>query len=114
MDETSFRQSAKMHYIWTATTKHEALIRILPTRGLASLDEMRPRSHRGITVTDRYQVYAYDKHQYCLAHIKRDFKKFAERDGPDKRIAKRALFELKKIFIAVSLSCRKPMQQRVY
>ncbi len=114
VDETSFRQSAKTCYVWTATTKDEALIRILPTRGLASLDEIRPRSHPGITVTDRYQVYAYDKHQYCLAHIKRDFKKFAQRDGPDKQLGERALFELREIFIACRLSCRKTMQQHVH
>ena len=114
VDETSFRQSVKTNYIWTATTKNEALIRILPTRGLASLDKIRPRSHLGITVTDRYQVYAYSKHQYCLAHIKRDFKKFAQRDGPDKEIGERALFELREIFIACHLSCRKTMQQHVY
>jgi len=114
VDETSFRQSAKTHYIWTATTKNEALIRVLPTRSLASLDEIRPRSHWGITVTDRYRVYAYARHQYCLAHIKRDFKKFAQRGGPDKEIGERALFELREIFIACRLSCRKTMQQRVH
>ena len=114
VDETGFRQSAKTHYIWTATSKTEALIRILPTRGLDSLDKMRPRSHRGITVTDRYQVYAYDRHQFCLAHIQRDFKKFAQRDSPDREIGERALFELKEIFIACRLTCRETMRQRVH
>ncbi len=28
-------------------------------------------------------VYKYLKHQYCLAHIKRDFERYAERRGPD-------------------------------
>lgn len=113
VDETSFRQCVKTHYVWTATTKKEALISILPTRGIASLAKIRPRGHSGITVTDRYQVYAYKRHQYCLAHIKRDFKKFAQRDGPDKELGERALYELKEIFLACGLSCRKTMQQRV-
>lgn len=113
VDETGFRQSAQTHYVWTATTKEETLIRILPTRGLDSLSEIRPRGHKGITVTDRYQVYAYDKHQYCLAHIQRDFKKFAQRDGPDGALGERALFELTEIFAASRLDCRKTMQQRV-
>lgn len=113
VDETSFRQSAKTHYIWTATTKDEALIRILPTRGLDSLDKIRPRNHPGVTVTDRYQVYAYEKHQYCLAHIQRDFRKFSERDGPDKDLGQRALFELREIFTACRLVCRHSMQQHV-
>lgn len=114
VDETSFRQSAKTHYVWTATTKQEALIRILPKRNLESLDAIRPRSHPGITVTDRYHVYAYGKHQYCLAHIKRDFKKFSERASPDRELGNRALFELKEIFRVCHLSCRKTMQQHVY
>ncbi|MCH9626287.1 MAG: IS66 family transposase ISStau2 [Chlamydiales bacterium] len=114
IDETSFRQAAQTHYVWTVTTKEEALIRILPTRGLDSLNKIRPREHKGITVTDRYQVYAYEKHQYCLAHIRRDFKKFSERDGPDADIGTRALFELSGIFTACHLDCRKTMRQHVY
>ena len=106
VDETSFRQHAK--------TQSEALLCILPTRGIDRLNEIRPRGHPGITVTDRYQVYAYDKHQYCLAHIKRDFKKFAERKNPDGELGKRALFELQEIFLACRLACRKTMRQHVY
>ena len=114
VDETGFRQSAKTHYVWTATTKNEALIRVLPTRGLDSLDKIRPRNHSGITVSDRYQVYAYDKHQFCLAHIQRDFKKFAQRDGPDGDFGQRALFELKEIFTACHLTCQETKRQRIY
>ena len=113
VDETSFRQSAKTHYVWTATTKHEALIRILPTRGLDSLSKIRPRSHSGITVTDRYPVYSYERHQYCLAHINRDFKRFAQRDGPDGELGRRALFELRGIFMSCRLSLE-TMRQHVH
>lgn len=113
VDETGFREQAHTHYVWTATTKEEVLLRILPSRGLDSLNKIRPRNHKGITVTDRYQVYSYSKHQYCLAHIYRDFKKFSERDGPDGEIGKRALFELSEIFSACRLKCRKTMQSRV-
>lgn len=114
VDETSFRQQVKTCYVWTATTQENVFLRILPTRSIDSLNQIRPRGHPGITVTDRYQVYKYDKHQYCLAHIKRGLKKFAERDGPDGELGKRILFELREIFIAAKLSCRKTMQQRVY
>ncbi|MFZ0564750.1 MAG: IS66 family transposase [Chlamydiales bacterium] len=114
VNETSFRQNARTHYVWTATTKQEALIGILPRRNLESLEMIPPRNHPGITVTDRYQVYAYRRHQYCLAHIKRDFKKFSERASPDREIGNRALFELKEIFKACRMSCRKTMQQHIY
>ena len=113
IDETSFRQECKTHYVWTVTTANACFLRILPTRGLASLNEIRPRGHPGITVSDRYQVYSYDKHQHCLAHIRRDLKKFAERSGVDKELGERALFELKEILLACRLGCRKTMQSRV-
>ena len=112
VDETSFRQQAQTCYVWTATTQEMALVRILPTRSLKSLELIRPRTHRGITITDRYGVYAYKRHQYCLAHLYRDFKKFAQRAGPDGDLGKRALFEMDEIFTA-SREDRKTMQSRV-
>ena len=41
-------------------------------------------------MTDRYPVYATigKLHQYCLAHLIRDFRRYAERDGPDGEIGK--------------------------
>ncbi len=60
IDETSFRQQAKTHYVWTVTTQNAAFLRILPSRGIDSLNQIRPRGHPGMTVSDRYQVYAYD------------------------------------------------------
>ena len=114
VDETTFRQQAKTHYMWTATTNQAVVVKVLPSRGLESLKQIRPRSHSGVTVTDRYQVYSYKKHQYCLAHIQRDFKKFAEKKSGDQELANRALFELNEIFHACRLHCRKTMQQRVY
>jgi len=113
VDETSFREQAQTCYVWTATTDKDTLLRILPTRGLQSLDQIRPRSHPGITVTDRYQVYDYKRQQYCLAHLYRDFKKFAQRDGPDGELGSRALFEMDQIFKATREPCRKTMQSRV-
>jgi transposase len=38
-------------------------------------------------VTDRYAVYnSFKNHQFCLAHLIREFKGYGERDGPDKVI----------------------------
>ena len=113
VDETSFRQQAQTCYVWTATAEKLVVLRILPTRGLQSLDQVRPRSHPGITVTDRYQVYNYKRQQYCLAHIKRDFKKFAKRDGPEGEFGIRAQFEINEIFKATHEPCRQTMQSRV-
>ena len=35
-------------------------------------------------VTDRFALYRFESvHQYCLAHLKRDLKRFSERTGLD-------------------------------
>ncbi|MCB1075775.1 MAG: IS66 family transposase [Chlamydiia bacterium] len=114
VDETSFREEAQTRYIWTASNKSITWLKVLPGRSIASLNQIRPRGDPGITVTDRYQVYAYKKHQYCLAHIKRDLKKFAERKSEDQNLAENALFELQEIFSATHLPCKETMRQRVY
>lgn len=113
VDETSFREQAQTCYVWTVTTDEDTLLRILPTRGLKGLDQIRPRTHPGITVTDRYQVYDYKRHQYCLAHLYRDFKKYSQRDGPDGKLGSQMLYEMREIFDATRLPCRKTMQSRV-
>ena len=66
------------------------LIRILPTRSIASLAKIGPRDQSVIVVTDRYQVYAYERQHYCLVHLKRDFEKFLQRDGPDKKAGRKS------------------------
>ena len=66
-----------------------------------------------MTVSDRYPAYAYKRHQYCLAHIRRDLEKFGQRGGVDGEISRKALFELREIFAACHLSCRKMMQRWV-
>lgn len=113
IDETSFREGCKTHYVWTIATPRATFLKVLPTRGIASLDQIRPRGHPSITISDRYQAYVYPKHQYCLAHIRRDLEKFAARAGVDGEIGRRALFELLEVFVACDLEDRKTMQQRV-
>ena len=49
-------------------------------------------------VTDRYAVYDIlgKSHQYCLAHLIRDFRCYAEREGLDKEIGQALVKELQK------------------
>ena len=50
-------------------------------------------------VTDRYSVYATigKNHQYCLAHIIRDFRRYSERDGPDSEIGEALVDEFARV-----------------
>ena len=52
-----------------------------------------------VVITDRYNAYAdIEKHQYCWAHLKRDFKKIEERGNSDKIIGKLLLSLCIKVF----------------
>jgi transposase len=98
-DETGWRDSGKRHFAWIASCEHAAFYRIDRARSFAAFQKLIRRSPKNlIAVTDRYAVYnSIGKHQYCLAHLIRDFKKYAERDGPDKEIGEALVQELKMV-----------------
>jgi len=89
-DETSWRDSGKRHYAWIATCESAAVYMIdrhrnaLACQKLLKNKNMRNQNY----VSDRYSVYNKigSKHQYCLAHLIRNFRNFAQRDGPDEKI----------------------------
>ena len=98
-DETSWRSSGKRHFVWIACCEQAAFYMIDPHRSAAAFRKLLGRDPSGlISVTDRYKVYdAVGKiHQYCLAHLIRDFKAFAERSGLDKEIGRALEDELRK------------------
>ena len=89
-DETTWRDSGKRHYAWIATCEQAAIYRIDRRRSKKAFNKLiKGMNLQKIpTVSDRYGVYNQLKgcHQDCLAHLIRDFKNFAERDGPDGEI----------------------------
>jgi transposase len=90
-DETSWRNSGKSHYIWLGTTVKAAYYKLDRHRSQEAFLRI-IGNHTAIpTVTDRYGVYhaLTGPHQYCLAHLIRDFRKFGERQGEDRKIGKK-------------------------
>jgi len=98
-DETGWRDSGKRHYAWVASCSHAALYRIDQERSSAAFHRLIRTCPKNLSaVTDRYAVYnSIGEHQYCLAHLIRDFKKYAEREGPDKEIGEALMQELKTV-----------------
>lgn len=90
-DETGWRDSGKRHFVWLATCEHAAFYMVDRRRS--------GEAFNFAAVTDRYSVYnTLGKiHQYCLAHLIREFKRYAERDGPDKAIGHALEKELKTV-----------------
>ena len=91
-DETSWRDRGKRHYVWIATCEKAAVYMIDRYRNKLAFQKL--IKNKNISdknyVSDRYSVYnkVGPKHQYCLAHLIRNFRSFSQRDGPDKKIGK--------------------------
>lgn len=85
-DETGWRDQGKRHFIWLATCQHAAVYRIDRHRSRAAFQRLIGQEiWEAPAVTDRYAVYSsFKDHQFCLAHLIREFKAHGEREGPDK------------------------------
>jgi len=87
-DETSWRDRGKTHYVWTASTLTATYLHIDPSRSRDAFQRFTGILSKAPIVTDRYAVYNHleQPHQYCLAHLIRECRKYSERDGPDGEI----------------------------
>jgi transposase len=85
-DETGWRDQGKRHFVWLATCEQAAVYKIDRNRSKAAFQRLiGQETWKAPAVTDRYAVYSsFQNHQYCLAHLIREFKGYGERDGPDK------------------------------
>lgn len=98
IDETRWRQEASNRTVWIISTKKGAYYSILPSRGRKALQEILRCKLKAPVITDRYAVYRFQRHQWCLAHLRRDFKCISERTGPDGPLGHQLLFELHDVF----------------
>lgn len=100
-DETGWRDRGKRHFVWLATCQQAAVYRIDRNRSAAAFKRLiGQETWTAPAVTDRYAVYnAFKDHQFCLAHLIREFKGYGEREGPDQAIGLALENELR-------LSCR--------
>lgn len=98
-DESSWRDRGKTHWAWVASTSNATCFRIDPNRSKEAFQRFAGSLGQAPVVTDRYSAYNDLKqpHQYCLAHLIRDFRKYAERDGPDGKIGRALEKELQQI-----------------
>jgi transposase len=97
-DETTWRDSGQRHHVWIATNKSAAYYKIDPSRSQEAFFKMIGKNTNAPSVTDRYGAYnALDgPHQYCLAHLIREFHAFAEQQGDTGQIGSKIEEELRK------------------
>ena len=101
IDETGWRQWGKTEFLWVMSTKKAALYKIQEGRSSQCRDLLlsNVKWSKAAFVTDRLALYSFEGlHQHCLAHLKRDLKRFAERKGLDGEWSGVMLGLLDKIF----------------
>jgi len=98
-DETSWRDRGKTCWAWVASTANAVCFRIDANRSRAAFQRFTGTLGPSPVITDRYGAYSHleGPHQYCLAHLIRDFHKYAERKTPDGEIGRALEEELRQI-----------------
>ena len=79
LDESSANNKGKLGWCWVAASKAVTVFRLSHSRARYALEQFLPE-YEGNVITDRYavyNVYEQNKRQICLAHLRRDFKRFA-------------------------------------
>ena len=101
LDETSWTESNKSAWVWTAVGEDATVFVIRDTRGSVVARELIGDDPTGIVVTDRYSGYlfiALGKRQICLAHLIRDFRQMAEGQEDLRWIGERLLGLINALF----------------
>ena len=81
-DETHWKTKKQRQWLWQACDKQRVVFQIDPKRGKKAAIKLLGKESFHNLVTDRWRAYStLGYHQYCWAHLKRDFKKIEERPG---------------------------------
>jgi transposase len=102
-DETSWKEAGKLRWLWAAATTTVAVFLIHARRSAAGLTALLGAEIQGILCSDRWGVYnrvPAERRQICWAHLKRDFQKIVDREGPDASLGRRGLRLVTKVFAA--------------
>jgi transposase len=100
VDETGHKELNKRLWTWVAATSSICVFFVAKRRRMEIAQEILGKLFGGILISDRYSSYNWvDFRQLCWSHLKRDFKKFSERDGPSGRIGKGLMIYQKRIFM---------------
>lgn len=116
LDESSANNKGKMGWCWVAANKVVTLFKLMNSRSRKALEKFLPE-YEGKVITDRYAVYnIYDRErrQICLAHLRRDFKRFAHSKNLSLSKVGKSLIEIIDLVFATHNSLRAGKIDRLY
>jgi transposase len=101
VDETSWREGSKRHWLWINTTPAVTVFALLAGRGATQARQVLGADFAGIVGSDRYSAYNWlDPHRraLCWAHLERDFQALEERGGESARVGQALLEQSEQLF----------------
>lgn len=101
VDETSWREGTKRHWLWVNTTVLVTVFAILATRGGQGARQVLGQVLGKVVGSDRWSGYNWldpQWRQLCWAHLKRDFQALVERGGASARIGQALLAQTAQMF----------------
>ena len=99
-DETGWREARSTAWLWTVVTASVTVF-MVHRRRTADAAHAILGAAQGVLVSDRHGAYNWwpvARHQFCWAHLIRDFVKIAERRTDSERIGNALLAETKRMF----------------
>jgi transposase len=91
-DETGWKETGRMCWLWLAATSKVAAYLIHASRGIAGLTDLLGDTIGGWLHSDRWGAYSIvpvRRRQICWAHLRRDFQKWLDRGGPGEEFGSR-------------------------
>lgn len=102
-DETSWKLTGKLCWLWAAATTGAAAFVIHAKRGALGLAAILGTEIHGILCSDRWPVYDQvppERRQVCWAHLKRDFQKIIDRGGSSEFVGHKGRKIVRNVFAA--------------
>ena len=99
IDETSWWQGQSRMWLWTAVTRLATVFLIAPSRGGDVARSMLGTDPKKVVTSDRLPSYGWIKrHQFCWAHVKRDFQAMVDRGGESAEVGRLLLGHTQRLF----------------
>lgn len=101
VDETSWRESRRLKWLWVNASQAVTVLRVLSGRGADEAKQMIEERAKGIITSDRLASSNWltaRRRQICWAHLARDFQALAERGGESAKTGQALLTQVKRLF----------------
>lgn len=92
MDETGWKQSGKLCWLWVGVARCFTVFHLAFSRGRKVVEELLGPGYAHVATCDRWSAYnRVKRRQVCWAHLRRDFQALIDRGGAGKAVGEELL-----------------------